>query len=237
MFTLSAMRRFPVAKHPELAPFANFWLPVQAYYAVHGVGLATLAAFGQDAPKDHNAFRAVFSTGLVRYFPFPIGATCSGGPEPHDFVYFGVDLAATDVRAQSNLAHPIAANAGQLVSKSLSTTREKLLNDKLGHARQKGKKSGRKRRNLPLEERGKLANAVPPTTVCDFLYRMRVRANYDDPEMYLTSRDFTDQAVSHYADLLFVTEVIVDALDVLIQRKIGQEALVTLRRKVESISI
>jgi hypothetical protein len=237
MFTLLAMREFPVGAHPDLAPFANFWLPVQAYYAVHGVGLATLAAIGQPSPKEHTGFRSAFSVALVRYFPYPIGLTCYGGPEVNDFGYSGVGLFATDVREQSNLAVPCLKNAETLVGKSLCTTRERLLDDKLDQARRQKVTKGRRKRALRMEEKRAIINRVPATSVCDFLYRMRVRANYDDPEMYLTSRDFTDQAVSHYADLLFVTEAIVDCLGVLIEKKIGPEAFAVLRRKLESISL
>jgi hypothetical protein len=235
MFTLLAMHAFPVQARPELAPFANFWLPVQAYYAVHGLGLATLAAIGQLAPKDHNSFRSAFSSALVRYFPHPIGATCSGGPESDDFKYSTIGVTANDVRAQSNLAKPSFANAEHIVGKSLSTTRERLLDEKFSHARQ-NTKMGKRRHNLRADEKRRLANELTPTSICDFLYRMRVRANYDDPEMYLTSRDFTDQAVSHYTDLLFVTEAITDSLCTLIQRKIGPANYSDLRNKVECTS-
>ena len=51
--TLKAMETFPIKDNRDLAPTANLWLPVQAYYAVHGVGLATMISLGQESPKDH----------------------------------------------------------------------------------------------------------------------------------------------------------------------------------------
>jgi hypothetical protein len=237
MFTLLAMREFPVGAHPDVAPFANFWLPVQAYYAVHGVGLATLAAIGQPSPKEHSGFRSAFSVSLAKYFPYPLGMACHGGPEANDFGYSGVGLSANDVREQSNLAVPCLENAETLVGKSLCTTRERLLHDRLDQARRQKVTKGRRRRALRMGERQAITDRVPATTVCDFLYRMRVRANYDDPEMYLTSRDYADQAVSHYADLLFVTELVVECLGTLIERKIGRETFAVLRRKVEARSL
>lgn len=60
--TLKAMETFPIKDNRDLAPTANLWLPVQAYYAVHGVGLATMISLGQESPKDHRAFRSVFLT-------------------------------------------------------------------------------------------------------------------------------------------------------------------------------
>lgn len=35
---------------------ANFWAPVQAYYALHGIGSACLAALQNSVPEDHRAF-------------------------------------------------------------------------------------------------------------------------------------------------------------------------------------
>lgn len=40
--TLEAMKSLPIDEHPELTISANFWLPVQAYYAIHGFGVAVL---------------------------------------------------------------------------------------------------------------------------------------------------------------------------------------------------
>jgi hypothetical protein len=63
--TLKAMEMLPIAEYPELASTANFWAPVQAYYALHGIGLACLAALQTTAPDDHRAFRASTGEQLV----------------------------------------------------------------------------------------------------------------------------------------------------------------------------
>ena len=47
-------------------------------------------------------------------------------------------------------------------------------------ARRKGKRRGILRRERQIE----IARSVAPTTVLDYLYRARIKSNYEDPTMY-----------------------------------------------------
>lgn len=50
-FTLKAMHLLPVDAYPVLAATANFWAPVQAYYVIHGLGIAALLALRNESPE------------------------------------------------------------------------------------------------------------------------------------------------------------------------------------------
>lgn len=56
--TLKLMQSISVDENPDLAMTSALWLPVQAYYAVHGFGMAFLAAKngGSNLPGQHGSF-------------------------------------------------------------------------------------------------------------------------------------------------------------------------------------
>ena len=185
----------PIDKFPFLASTVNLWLPVQAYYAIHGMGIAALVALRHHVPQNHRAFRAAFAESLSRYFPFPFNALCRGGPRANDFTFSHLNISAKDVSGQSNLAIPRSSIAHFLVGKSLSTTRRNLIDEQLGLARHRDVKPGRSYRQLTSHEAAQIANKVASTCIVDLLYRMRVRSNYEDPDMYLEGFDYPEQAI------------------------------------------
>jgi signal transduction histidine kinase len=223
--TLIAIHRLPVEDFPDLAATANLWLPVQAYYAVHAMGIAVFAALGQQVPKDHRHFRAAFSQTVCRLLPFPFCAICSNGPQPTAFTFTGISTSPDRVAAQSNLANPNYSDGHHFVGKSLSTTREKLLEEAFDKARRERVKPNRSRRNLRLDERQRLAQNLHNTSIADLLYRMRIRANYDDPEMYLAAFADTEGAVAYYKALTRLSDVLAEGLCAIIRRKIGHQAM------------
>ncbi|MFZ3089375.1 MAG: hypothetical protein WA240_02025 [Nitrospirota bacterium] len=224
--TLKAMETFPIKDNKDLAATANLWLPVQAYYAVHGVGLATMIALGQESPKDHRAFRSVFSDISEKYLPKPFNAKCGNVPNNQQFVFVNLNTTIQNVKQQSNLSNPKYANIECSLGKCLSTTRRRLLDELFAKERRNKVRRGRKRRNLSSNAKQRIADKLHATTVTDFLYRMRVRSNYEEPDIHLYASDQqTDEAVRHYADLLFLTQAIVRSLSVIMLRKIGKQAM------------
>lgn len=226
-YTFLSMSRLPINDHPELALSANMWLPVQSYYAIHGVGLALLLALKKPT-KDHRAFRAAFSSVLSSFFPPPFCACCNGGPEPSSLRFTNIDTSIDQARAQSNIADPRLSDCTPFLGKSLATTRIKNLGEQFDKARHSNIKKGRSRKNLSRSEKQTICNRLHDTTLCDLIYRMRVRSNYENPEMYLFASDKVEDAASHYTDLLYLTNIIVAGLDLLIEKKIGKQRMTTL---------
>lgn len=212
--TLEAIRSLPIDQYPELAISANFWLPVQAYYAVHGFGVACLIALGKTPPSSHFAFRINFMEIARQYLPPPICTRCSGGPEKEDFSFLNLNTTAAEVIAQNNLETPTQANARELIGKSLSTTRRDRIKEKFSEQRK-----NRRKKKLSLADRCEICEDISATSICDFLYRMRVRSNYESPDMYIYT--YPEEASRHYKDLSYLTEVIIAGLKVIIEGKLG----------------
>lgn len=223
--TLKTMRALPVDSHPELAASANFWLPVQAYYAVHGYGLATLAAIGCPPPGDHRRFRASAAASLVRgLFPDPLRSACLGPVHEtgKGTLEHCASLTVAEAADTNNLITASKTSAPRLVAKALHTTRRRHLEELLAKKRD-AKKPGknRTRSNLTSTERAAVSSGLHPTTVIDFLYRFRARSNYDDPEMFVYGYDDLAVAVDHYKSLLQLTEGVCFCLGEIVRVALG----------------
>ncbi len=225
LFTLKAMNSLPIEKYPEIAVTANFWAPVQAYYAVHGVGMATLIAVGMNAPGNHTSFLTAAANNIAGHLlPYPFSVTCKGYPfsqNDADVTFKDCSFKISDVRAISNLATPTTENSGRLIAKALLTTRERFLEERYKDARKRHVKNKKRRRHLKAGEKIKIAGNLHPTSVFDFFYRIRVRSNYDDPEMYIYGQGDSATAQDQYKNLVDVTYTLIILLESIIEKKIG----------------
>ena len=222
---LKAMEGLPIEQYPELTLSANFWLPVQSYYTIHGVGLATMIALGRGSPRSHRSFRADFSELVSKYFPAPFCGRCTGGPERKEFLFPGISTSVDKVSRQSQLANPVfVEEIENFVGKSLSTTRERFL-----EFRFEDKRKDKGKRRLIYDERNECCQKEHATSICDLIYRMRVRSNYDNPDMYLFAHSDLENATKHYKDLRYLTKMVFIGLDALIERRIGKTEMGQLR--------
>ena len=232
--TLKAMESFPINENKRLASTANLWLPVQAYYAIHGAGLAAMISLGQSEPSNHRAFRASFSEVASNYLPAPFNAQCCKGPKPQDFTFSCLNTSPNYVLEYNNLSNPIYSGALDCaIGKCLSTTRNKFLEELFDKARHTQTTKKRGRRNLSIQEKQNLTKKLHATSLIDFLYRMRVRSNYDDPDIYLYAHGQVNDAVKHYNDLVFLTQALFSVLSSIIMKKIGKAAFGSIESRLK----
>lgn len=230
--TLKLMKQLPLDRQPDLAASANYWVPVQAYYAAHGYGLAVLNALGAGNPRDHRHFRSLLSDhGLGRLFPYPFNVLCAGDPlVQNECSVENCPAELAEILSVSNLAMPSEKNAAPLVGRSLFATRKYFLRELFDRHRKDGKKrEGISRRNLKQSDKRRLAKGLHATSFIDLLYRMRVRSNYDDPEMFIFGQTGEDVAVSHYRNLLDMVKGFALLCGNVISRKIGRTDYEVLR--------
>ena len=78
---------------------------------------------------------------------------------------------------------------------------------------------------MKQQEKVKAGENLHRTSVFDFFYRIRVRSNYDDPEMYIYGQTDADTAQRHYQHLLKVTKALGKCLENVIGQKCGVKLL------------
>ena len=235
VLTLQLMNNLPVDEYPKLTFTANIWLPVHSYYAIEGAGLALLSIRLQNPPqKTHIGFSSSFTDPVLKkLFPYPFNGLCEGGPKPVDFSFRNLDTSAAEVSAQTNIANPSQDKIDDYIGKSLSTTRKKNLDKRFKEQRGKEVRPGCTRRNLNAEDKARICNKEFGTSICDFIYRMRGRSNYENPIMYLFGTNDPDSARSHYKDLLDLTAVIIEGINTLIEFYLGRKELDNIKNKLK----
>jgi hypothetical protein len=223
--TWKAMKRLPICDNPELAATANFWLPVQAYYALHGIGLAATYSLTSEKPTKHEHFLSTFSNQIVHLLPFPLNLRCSGNPvTDRSLKIENVDLAVSNLRALNQLSDP-TFYAEELAAKALLTTRKRNFEERCARERAK-----HRIRRLNSTRKEKIGDSLRPTSVLDLFYRLRIRTNYDDPDMYVYGQETAGDAKERYNDLLNLTEHTISVLQPIIARKIGRDEFEGLKR-------
>ena len=236
ILTLRLMQQIRVDEMPEFAMASALWLPVQAYYAVHGFGLAFLAATGSGAsmPKTHGAFMKVAEERIVsRLFPPPFSAVLRGGFDgwkhlPGDLT--GIPDRRADIRSGINLERPDDATREAHIAQCLDTTRRRRIERKLANGRTKTRKSGKRKARLSGEKQVGIANSVGPTTVFDYLYRVRIKSNYEDTTMYQEDSEHADTLI----ELVKSTQELAKTVSVLLTNALWQSVESSARDEVDA---
>jgi len=221
--TLRLMTTPPPASFSRIAPIAALWVPVQAYYAVHGLGSAALLAVGQSLPQNHTAFRKAMAQLIRQFFSPDLAVIFQVQPNAGTQRSFRhLSLSMDQCRAQSHLETVTELNCGSIVGKSLLTTYDASIEEKLTEQRRR-LPSGRSR--LSPGTRATVESQAAAVSVIDFLWRMRIRSNYEDPKMFVHAAWEPESAVSFCKDLTTLTERVCAELKLIVQRRIGAASL------------
>lgn len=202
---------------------ANALLPYSAWYAVHHIGRAFAAASRQTVPGNHLALlhdlaRTVVTRGLL---PFPWSAWCEGCPQLGSHRFNGID----QIETVHVLSSPDPASARNRLAMMLRTTREKDLDKAFEGQRKRNVPPGQTQRRLSRDDKRKFADRFAPTTIFDFLYRLRTRASYGEADLFVLGSRDQDDARRFAVALAVVCDATVGALEALIATYVGPMTL------------
>jgi hypothetical protein len=187
----------------ELRGVSNTWVAIQAYYACYHVTQALVIAKGQTRPTSHTKTQKVFVDAWVtpprNLMPWSLGATATGYanlPSGH----------AVDEHVHPWVA-PDASSAIDVACKALRTTREDFIVEE--KKRERHKKQTALRKAWEAKEADRLAKGRKPRKnptfplphltptehaavrlrtraygVLDYLYRLRIKAQYEDATLF-----------------------------------------------------
>jgi hypothetical protein len=198
---------------------ANALMPYSAWYAVHHVGRAFAAASRQTVARDHVALLRALATTVVKrdLLPFPWGAWCGGCPELGTHHYGGL----TTTNSVHVLSRPSPDTVEDRLAMVLRTTRHKNQDIAFDGLRRRNVAPGRGRRNLDRQEKENYGAKSPPTTIFDFLYRLRTRASYGEADLFVLGSRDEDDARQLAVALAVVCDATVAALEALIASYTG----------------
>jgi hypothetical protein len=207
----------PEEDEPGLLALANQWAVVQAYYAIEKVVDGLVVATGNPRPDSHEKTRTLFADqwAFRTYVPWSLRHDGSG--------LVGVPT-GTAVEQVNTLGNVNDANCWGFIEVCLRTTRAPLLHQRLTEKRERERRKERNAWVRANEERvraGKKARAEPkwplplltaaqkaevgtstkPTTMLDYLYRLRIRSNYQDTTMFTMGPSSRAEALEMHHNL------------------------------------
>ena len=163
--------------------FCMQWAFPQAYYSAFGVILAKFKSIGHTEMTHTNVLRKFASLLKEGKLPYSISFYCNGIEK--DLKYFNIHKPE---KIDSNMAIDINDDAtiNNHICQFLGATRKLRLKEKAPSMKFL-KKDGSRRKNLNAEHWEKVSNSIGYTTLLDFLYRKRIKGNYQDIETYNAS--------------------------------------------------
>jgi hypothetical protein len=155
-------------------------LPVQSYYAVFSAARAMTTAAGA-ACNTHQAVHRDFQSQRARHAYRSWGVTLAGDPESLPDCVFVPQVTVPYPFNPMELSH----DPEQYVCAALRMTRRwKIALQRDDWLRKNKTQSGMHRKRLPASERARINADLRPTTLMDFLYELRRRANYEGVDEY-----------------------------------------------------
>ncbi len=215
----------------DLVRLANSWGSVQAYYAMYGAAQALLVVEGKDRPTDHDKTQRQFvDLWVSRRIDLGPWTLAVGSPTRREADEDGV-MGGPGRRLDFGIhawASASTEDCWDLAGKALRTTRkvkveaaEKRAAADIRKQRRKEwaeqqaerLRLGRRPRKEPkwtsprLQPEQKIAaeKSVRPFTLMDYLYRLRVKANYEDVAMYSEGPTADGEARLFLRDLIELT--------------------------------
>lgn len=212
-------------EEPEFDREANAWLPEQAYYAIYHAIRAFALASGQAVPTDHRTALRLIEKEVARgTVPNLWSPSCTGCPQLKTAKVSNLKAAPS----VSPLSRPTGVDAEVRLAMFLRTTRERELDRLYQEQRKSSVQRPRCRRNLSRDEKLQIAARLSPTTVFNLFWRVRKKAHYEDPDMFVDGAVTSREAEKFGVALVHVTEATLFVIEALIAAYVGPEPMINL---------
>jgi len=229
---------FPKFLEPDFIKFSNHWSPVQSYYAIYLSLRSLIVAKNIQANGDHTTTLQVCMANLIegqKLFPTPWNLLASNS----GCTNLPTDYTPVSVNAQEN---PIffSENKDKLLASAcmfVRTTRERIVDERCEEWKEKNPTKTGKRLKLPAGKRTEIDNRIRNVSVFDGLYRLRIRSNYKDVDIFILGSDLND-AQSYLRSLCNITDKTLFMLESYVLQSIGKKEFETICTEyINSISL
>jgi hypothetical protein len=166
--------------------FSNHWSPVQSYYSIYLCLRALIVAKNIRARGDHKTTLQIVSSNFIqgeKIIPYPwnILKDCSK--------FCGLRGTST-VNFINPLENPFyfRKNLNKLqdsICLFVKTTRERIVKEKCQDWKEKNPINNRPRKRLKKGVKKSISKSTRPISIFDCLYRLRIRSNYKDVDIFI----------------------------------------------------
>ena len=210
------------SKFPDMLHFVNHWICVQTYYSVYLALRALSYAQGANVGREH-ASNLNYISQLIKnrkgLIQTPFCCYAEGNPEKNSTLNFGGLPRGHSVSQISNLTNAAQVHPIDSLAKFLKTTRKSALEKLFTEWKEKEKKN----RMDPTRKQEIIQN-LPPTSLFQCFYRMRIRANYTDADSFLMSIVKTSDSKRFYECQTNILWHVLLNIELLIARYMGKSA-------------
>jgi hypothetical protein len=198
-------------------------LPGNAYYALFSARRALNQVRGS-SNKQHTGIHKEFANSDLAILPLPWSASLTGDPEHPDQCHIGPSAWCTPGKVDPMQAD--LAPAAYLFAALRMTRRWKLdqaREDWLRDSRRNRRPNGQPYKKLPPAARRQLVLSQWPTTLLDFVYELRRRADYEHVDEY--TADTGEAAMERFHDgVLFLVDSGLLVIEAQVAAHIGIDA-------------
>jgi hypothetical protein len=243
-----------VASEDELLRLTNSWGVVQAYYAAYSATQALIVAEGRARPTAHTSTqKQAVDLWVTRAFAVAPWSFAMGSCAERNT---GDDGSVNGPGRPIRAAHPWSncdpESCWDIAALALRSTRDEAVEQALAGRRKE--KLSRRRKAWEEAERGRIAKGrrprvkppwpasanltagesadvesrVRPYTVLDYLYRLRIKANYEDATVFVEGPEDDSSSIRVAQDLELVTAATLLAHELRIGRLIGRDAVLAI---------
>jgi hypothetical protein len=183
------------AENEDILPYANHWIPVQSYYSIYLAIRAYFLASGQSVSNDHATSLRTIATEIYsrsELYPLPWKVLCVGNPDEPLPQLFSCPVGVS-INQISNLTSTSKVPFWDYYSLLMKTTRARHLETLCNEWK---KNNGKKR--ISPQAKKHCIEKLCPTSFFHFIYRLRLRSNYQDADPFLLTSADTDGAKDFY---------------------------------------
>jgi hypothetical protein len=216
----------------DRAPIGHFnaWAPIQAYYAIYGVMQAWFAANDIDGLTDDHTAALKTMSAMIRernLLPEPWNLLAIGCPMRDERLYLNEPLGFDCAASIELLTVPTPLDGPAEFWPRFGTWLRATRKARLLRREEDWKKKNGKERISP-QARTMFAKGLPPTSLFDCLWRMRIRANYGSADQFISSYiPEAEHRLFHWS-LRETVDATAGVLELYVARKIGREAFASI---------
>ena len=213
--------RIPLDAERELLRYSNAWAPVHAYYSAYMALQAWFASMNlKGLADDHSGTLKTASRHVTErsILPPPWGVGCRGTPHLGECTFTGLPDGIQPGGRVELLSNPSMDTFWPRYCKMLETTRSRRLDRAFDEWKRKNN-----RKQIRSVEKRSVETKAWATTLFDFLFRLRVRANYREVETFLMSAVGETWQTEFLRSLIRVTDLTSLLFDSLVVQQIGAD--------------
>lgn len=177
---------FPDLLRSDFLKFSNHWSPVQSYYSIYLAFRALTVAKSINARGDHTTTLQVIVSNFIqgeKLLPLPWGLLCDNT----GFQNLPENILPHQINPLENPYH-FRTDQKQLWNSLclfIKTSRERIIDEKCREWKDKHPTKKGRRKKLPSGQRETIAQAQRPVSIFDCFYRLRIRSNYKDVDIFI----------------------------------------------------